>query len=260
MFISIVLTLSILVLSCSLYLFSKSAEIRAKTRTEALYTFQITKQNESILTQINRISESSIQSEPLHNPIDNVEDRLVMDVQITNDQVEQEELLLNPATEITNETLLSIEDLKEVEIDSLSAAFLEKVNAKEDIHTLVDAVSEEEKTTQGSVELELQEQDTKNSWFNFKEVDLFLCDRPEKGLYYIAGKLIEKIDEYTAFIGDGTADRMFEHQKLSSYEEGDIIIAQISVSNHIWTVLNVWGINDESTYLTESSLGNTHVS
>ena len=142
MFISIVLTLSILVLSCSLYLFSKSAEIRAKTRTEALYTFQITKQNESILTQINRISESSIQSEPLHNPIDNVEDRLVMDVQITNDQVEQEELLLNPATEITNETLLSIEDLKEVEIDSLSAAFLEKVNAKEDIHTLVDAVSE----------------------------------------------------------------------------------------------------------------------
>ncbi|EFV75027.1 hypothetical protein HMPREF1013_04800 [Bacillus sp. 2_A_57_CT2] len=128
--------------------------------------------------------------------------------------------------------------LKEVDLDEKSKDFISNFQPMQEEIPLQDV------TVYESVE----------SWFNFPEVDLHMNERPEKGLYYVAGKVIDILDEMSAIISDGTGERMLYHHKVQNLSVGDIIIAQVEVHKRVWNFVKVWEINEETEYEVEEAI------
>ncbi|QOK30052.1 hypothetical protein IIE26_27170 (plasmid) [Cytobacillus oceanisediminis] len=207
-------------LSLSLLTFSKSAEQRARLRTELYYAMQIREETEAI-----RLHNEKIKME------NNLE--LISENNKTIEDISPEpiahEVLQIPVKEIK---------LKEVDLDEKSKDFISNFQPMQEEIPLQDV------TVYESVE----------SWFNFPEVDLHMNERPEKGLYYVAGKVIDILDEMSAIISDGTGERMLYHHKVQNLSVGDIIIAQVEVHKRVWNFVKVWEINEETEYEVEEAI------
>lgn len=118
-------------------------------------------------------------------------------------------------------------ELKEVELDQDAMDYLKKF-----------------KPQQQSMEVTVYEEGSSGKWFNFPEVDLLMKDRPNNGLYYVSGKILEKLDRFSAVASDGTAERYVHHQKVQDLNVGDVFIAQVQVNNKVWTFVNLWEVNE----------------
>lgn len=211
--------ISLLLFSVSLYLFSKSAHIRAKTRTESLYAFQLHQQiqNDFVIGKETDviINQSKIQDELLETDI-----------------------VLEVNAELKNELEEQNQKLEAIELDEKAKKFLQKVIRKNEDIITDNYIQDELQWEQiGGINTE--------AWFNFKEVNLTLSERPENGLYFIAVKIMDKYDDITVITSDGTDERMFEHKKFIELNVGDIFIGQVEVFNRQWRLINAWEINQD---------------
>ncbi|MFT0139192.1 hypothetical protein ACEK07_30245 [Alcanivoracaceae bacterium MT1] len=196
----------------SLRSFSKSAEQRAKSRADLYFAEKIREEAKAIRLQ-NQLQEMEIS---------NTKDRLeTTDNHIDRSKVIDEESDLAP---IQNTSL------KELELDSSALAFINKLQPKQE-------------------EIEIQEPtiyEKPSTWFNFPEVDLYMNERPEKGLYYVAGKVIEKYDNMSAILSDGTGERMIYHHKVGNLSVGDVVITQVEIHKKVWNFVNIWNVQENS--------------
>jgi hypothetical protein len=209
------ITFCIFLFSVSLLYFSKGASIRAKSRTEFFYASQIREeaeairlQNELVKLEVTNMKPKGIKAEL----------RLVKPQEVVEAPVEQEVIEL-PVQKV---------ELKELELDEKALAFASKFQPKQEEIKLQEITVYEEPT----------------AWFNFPEVDLHMNERPEVGLYYVAGKVMDVLDDMSAIISDGTAERMLYHHKVQNLSVGDIIISQVEIHKSVWNFVTVWEINE----------------
>ncbi len=215
--------ISIFLFAVSLSLFSKSAEQRARSRTELYYAQQVRENAEAI----------RLENEKTKLEINNME-RMREIADITKENVEPISSKSNENQVAVNHPIMEKLDsqpevvlLKELELDEKALEFVSQFQPKQ----------EEIKLPEGTIYEEPK------AWFNFPEVDLYMNQRPEKGLYYVAGKVIDALDEMSAIISDGTGDRMMYHHKAKYLSVGDVIIAQVEIHKSVWNFVNVWEIN-----------------
>jgi hypothetical protein len=210
---------SLFLFSVSLYLFSKSAQIRAKTRTEALYTYQLSKHIQSNLAGNGN------------------EETLILEI-ANEKEIEQ---INHEVLKVTENVRLELEDnnilLETVKLDDTAIKFLQKVTEKKKAITQPEVFIQEELTW------DITTEPIQKPWFNFNEVNLVMSERPENGLYYIAAKIMEKYDDFTALTSDGTGERMFEHKKIIEMNVGDVFIGQVEIFKRQWRLLHIWEIN-----------------
>lgn len=214
--------------AASVSMFSKSAEQRARSRTELFYASQIREEANAIRLQNEKTSLELFSAK---------KDRLSYEVK--NEAIEMEEYsssLIN-SEEVIQLPLQEIE-LKEVELDEKALDFVSSFQAQQEKIKLQDITSYEEPT----------------SWFNFPEVDLHMNEKPEKGLYYVAGKVIDVLDEMSAVLSDGTGERLLYHHKVQNLSVGDILITQVEIHNSVWNFVNVWEINESIEYVEEKAM------
>lgn len=217
MFQLIVTVLSLLLFALSLSLFSKSAEQRARSRTELYYASQIREETETI----------RLHNEKLKKELTNYEeDRYVADFETpVHLSVGGSQIVLEQ--EATKTPIQKVE-LKELELDQKALEFVSKLQPKHEQMALQEVTVYEKPA----------------SWFNFPEVDLFMNQRPEKGLYYISGKVLDVLDDMSAIISDGTGERMLYHHKVQYLSVGDIIISQVEIDKSVWNFITVWEISE----------------
>lgn len=208
--------------AASLSLFSKSAEQRARARTEYFYASQIREEVEAI----------RLQNELKKNELKELE-KITSKFEATNtDKSNKKDLLVFSTADESNQEVLKFPikevELKELELDEKALEFVSKFQPKQEEILLPDVTAYEEPT----------------AWFSFPEVDLHMNERPMKGLYYVAGKVLDVLDEMSAIISDGTGERMVYHQKVQKLSVGDIVISQVNIQKGIWNFINLWEIND----------------
>lgn len=209
------------IFAVSLSLFSKSAEQRASARREYFYASQIREEAESIRL-LNDLKKYELKK------MENVTSKLVVE----NSDTSNDEKFLFSTGEQSNQEVLQFPikevELKELELDEKALEFVSKFQPKQEEILLPDVTVYEESS----------------AWFSFPEVDLHMNERPMKGLYYVAGKVIEVLDEMSAIMSDGTGERMVYHQKIQALSVGDIVISQVNIQNGIWNFINIWEIKD----------------
>lgn len=217
----------------SLLMLSKSAEQRARSRTELFYAQQIREEADAI----------RLQNEKSELEISNVK-RWEKIADINGNEIPSEDSSVDVGIpqEIAKPAIQEVElqevELKELELDEKALEFVSKFQPKQDELEFQNVTIYEEPT----------------AWFNFPEVDLHMNERPEKGLFYVAAKIMDILDETTAIISDGTGERMLYHHKVEDLSVGDIIISQVDVLNGVWNFLHVWEINDESIYAEKEAM------
>jgi len=118
-------------------------------------------------------------------------------------------------------------ELKEVELDQEALEYVQQFQPKQQEIEIVDVYEDDSK-----------------AWFNFPEIDLLMKDRPENGLYYVAGKVLEVLDEFSAIISDGTGERLLYHKKVRHLNVGDVLITQVQIDDNVWNFVNVWEVNE----------------
>jgi hypothetical protein len=202
----------------SLSMFSKSAFQRARARTEFFYAFQIREEAEAIRLQ-NEKTKMAIVESPEEAFAEVVEENVS-----THD--------LNPTVQDVVELPIPKVELKELELDEKAIQFISQFQPKQEEIALHEVTIYEKP----------------KSWFNFREVDLHMNERPEKGLYYVAGKVMDVLDDMTAIISDGTGERMLYHHKVQSLTVGNIIVSQVEVIKGVWNFITVWEINEVAPY------------
>ncbi|OIJ13357.1 hypothetical protein BKP35_08975 [Anaerobacillus arseniciselenatis] len=198
----------------SLSLFSKSAELRARSRTELFYASQIREEAETIRLQ-NEKMHLEIMDMGSKETVVTEEKSNITDVEVNHDY---------------DQKSIQKPKLKELDLDEKSLAFVSKFQPKQEKFNFQ----------------EVTEYEKPNAWFSFPEVDLHMNDRPEKGLYYVSGKVIDILDDMSAIISDGTGERMLYHHKVQNLSIGDIIISQVEIDRSIWNFITVWEINETS--------------
>jgi hypothetical protein len=209
------ITFCIFLFSVSLMYFSKGASIRAKSRTEFFYASQIREEAESI----------RLQNELVKLELNNMKSQeMKPDLRLVTPQVVAEA----PAQQEVVELPVQKVELKELELDEKALAFVSKFQPKQEEIKLQDVTVYEEPA----------------AWFNFPEVDLHMNERPEGGLYYVAGKVMDVLDDMSAILSDGTAERMLYHHKVQSLSVGDIIISQVEIHKGVWNFVTVWEVNE----------------
>jgi hypothetical protein len=209
------ITFCIFLFSVSLMYFSKGASIRAKSRTEFFYASQIREEAESIrlqneLVKLELTNRKSQEMKP---------DLRLVTPQVVAEAPVQQEVIELPVQKV---------ELKELELDEKALAFVSKFQPKQEEIQLQDVTVYEEPT----------------AWFNFPEVDLHMNERPEVGLYYVSGKVMDVLDDMSAIISDGTAERMLYHHKVQSLSVGNIIISQVEIHKGVWNFVTVWEVNE----------------
>jgi hypothetical protein len=206
----------IFLFSVSLMYFSKGASIRAKSRTEFFYASQIREEAETI-----RLQNELVKFEPtiVKPKEEKVELRIVKPQGVAEAPVQQQEVIELPVQKV---------ELKELELDEKALAFVSKFQPQQEEIKLQEITVYEEPA----------------AWFNFPEVDLHMNERPESGLYYVAGKVMDVLDDMSAIISDGTAERMLYHHKVQSLSVGDIIISQVEIHKSVWNFITVWEVNE----------------
>ncbi|RTR26589.1 hypothetical protein EKG37_21205 [Robertmurraya yapensis] len=204
----------------SLSLFSKSAEQRARANTEKFYALQIREEAESIRlrNELFELEKSNLES--VKPPID-ISTEKTLSVQPVTHDLGQEVIDL-PVKEV---------QLKELDLDEKALEFVSKFQPKQEEIQLPNVTVYEEPA----------------AWFSFPEVDLHMNDRPMQGLYYVAGKVMDVLDEMSAVISDGTGERMVYHNKVQLLSVGDVIISQVEVHKSVWHFINIWEVNNNNT-------------
>lgn len=208
-------SISLFFASVSVYLLSKGAEARARSRTEAMY-IRLNYQSDTIVTPVIPVAEKIRSVEPLFedNSIGNISNHYAV--------IEHDEMTA----------------LHEVELDRNALKFLQKVEPKQE---------------RFDWNVETEEMQPTTPWFSFPEVNLFFSAQPHNGLYFVAGKIMEKYDDFLIRASDGTNHRVFEHYKFSSMEEGDIFLAQVKVEEKHWYSLRVWEVDQKQLHKEEES-------
>lgn len=224
MFQLVVIVFCIFLFAVSLSMFSKSAEQRARTRTQMFYAEQTREEAEAIRLQ-NEKTRLEIK--------ERFKEILVKKV--------EEKVTVNDTKEIVHEVVelpVPKVELKELELDEKALEFVSKFQPKQEEIQLQDVTIYEKPS----------------SWFNFPEVDLQMKERPEKGMYYVAGKVMDILDDMTAIISDGTGERMLYHHKVQNLSVGNIIISQVKVHKSVWNFITVWEITDSVLYQAEKAM------
>lgn len=216
MFQLIIVVFVLFLFAMSLTLISRSAEQRARSRTELFYAKQIREETDAIRLQNEKTKMEimNMNSMEVAAREDVCSEVVIEDVERTQNFVQQP---------------LQKPKLKELELDERALEFVSRFQPKHE-----------------EIEINLQEvtvYEEPNSWFSFPEVDLFMSDRPQKGLYYVSGKVMEVLDDMSAIISDGTGERMLYHHKVQQLTVGDIIISQVEIDKGIWHFITVWEIN-----------------
>ena len=201
--------------SGSLMLFSKSAETRARASTEYFYASQIREEAEAIRLQNEKIKLENITPQIVVESTDIRSKNIPPVIETKSNQ----EVVQLPIKEV---------ELKELELDEKALEFVSKFQPKQEEISLPEVTVYEEST----------------AWFSFPEVDLHMSERPTKGLYYVAGKVMDILDEMSAIVSDGTGERMVYHHKVQNLSVGDVIISQVEVHKSVWNFINIWEINE----------------
>lgn len=225
MFPIVSVVLCLFLFAMSLVMFSKSAEQRARSRTELFYAEQIREETETIRLQN---EEKKLEVFTMERAWGNAGKK--------NDSVLLVDHHIKPI-EVTQSPIQEIE-LKELELDERALDFVNQFKPKQEEIKLQEVTVYEEPT----------------AWFNFPEVDLHMNERPEKGLYYVAAKVIDVLDEMSAIISDGTGERMLYHHKVQTLSIGDIMICQVEIRKGVWNFINVWEINETAQSHTEKAM------
>lgn len=232
MFNLITLSICLFLFAGSLYLFSKSAGQRAISRTEYFYSEQIREEAIRIRTETEKLRNQLIAEDSNREEIVN---QTISDVDIKKGPIIPTPI--EPALE-TNDNLTELPprsiELKELELDEKAITFVNALQSKQEEVNLVNEVTMLEEAT---------------SWFNFPEVDLLMSERPERGLFYVAGKVTEILDETSAIVSDGTAERLVYHHKVRGFSVGDVFIAQVEIHKRSWNFIHLWEINESSSEL-----------
>lgn len=211
----LLIVVSFTLVSISQYLLSKGAEARANARGSLL--------NRSMDSDLELVLSEEIYPESPEE--DNEEESKEL----------QEQYAENIPRFIDEQKDKSLQNLKEVVLDSHTTNFLNKIsNMQTEIR---DEKIEEHYIQDSFFELKTPKEDVTVS---FPEVDLSFNQHPERGLFYIAGEIKEKFDDVLVAASDGTKERVFEHIKFRDFEEGDVFIGQVLVEDKRWHLLNVW--------------------